>query len=316
MQTVKALYQCRRIAAIGGGHGLGRVMASLGFLGERLAGIVATTDDGGSTGRLREASGCIAWGDLRNCLNQLCSDNPNLSRVLFEYRFRSSGELSGHNLGNLILLALDQMVVRPLDAVNLIRQMLQVDAQLIPMSEEPAGLSATLAGREILGETTIDSLKERPEKLRIVPDISPTREALGVLSEAEMIILGPGSFMTSILPALLMPELANTIKNSAGLKVFVGNIQSEISPVGQIGIIEKLEWMEQLTGIYPDVLLWPAEREKPGPLKCDIQITPLADNHQSGAHSQEALRQALEILAGQYFTVTNQSKVVDCDLAQ
>ena len=302
MQSVKALYQCRRIAAVGGGHGLGRVMASLGFLGDRLAGIVATTDDGGSTGRLREASGCIAWGDLRNCLNQLCSDSPNLSRILFEYRFKESGEISGHNLGNLILLALDQMVVRPLDAVNLIRQMLQVEAQLIPMSEEPAGLGAVVSGQKVLGETTIDSLKERPEKLMIVPDIQPTREALSVLNEADIIILGPGSFMTSILPALLMPELAKAVKESSALKVFVGNIQSEQSPVGQMTIVEKLEWMEQLTGVYPDVVLWPSERDLPGSLKCDVRTLSLADSHQPGAHSREALRQALDALAEQHLS--------------
>ena len=179
MHSVKALYKCRRIAAIGGGHGLGRVMASLGFLGERLAGIVATTDDGGSTGRLREASGCIAWGDLRNCLNQLCSDSPNLARILFEYRFKNSGEISGHNLGNLILLAMDQMCVRPLDAINLIRQMLQVEAQLIPMSEEPARLGAMVDGKQVIGETTIDALKERPEKLMILPEINPYQRSGG-----------------------------------------------------------------------------------------------------------------------------------------
>lgn len=302
MQSVKALYQCRRIVAIGGGHGLGRVMASLSFLGERLAGIVATTDDGGSTGRLREASGCIAWGDLRNCLNQLCSDNPNLSRVLFEYRFKNSGDLSGHNLGNLILLALDQMVVRPLDAVNLIRQMLQVDAQLIPMSEASAGLRALVAGEEVLGETRIDSLESRPEKLMIVPEISPTREALSVLAEADMIILGPGSFMTSILPALLMPELAKAVKNSPAPKVFLGNIQPEVSLVGKMTVVEKLDWMEQLTGVYPDLVLWPSEREKPESVKCDLKTLPLADSFQSGAHNREALRQALDVVAEHYFS--------------
>ena len=297
MHSVKALYKCRRIAAIGGGHGLGRVMASLGFLGDRLAGIVATTDDGGSTGRLREASGCIAWGDLRNCLNQLCSDSPNLARILFEYRFKNSGEISGHNLGNLILLAMDQMCVRPLDAVNLIRQMLQVGAHLIPMSEEPARLGAIVEGEQVIGETAIDALSERPERLMILPEINPTREAVSAVQDAEMIILGPGSFMTSILPALLIPEIAQSIRNSAALKVFVGNIHAETSPVGQLGIASKLEWMEQMTGVYPDILLWPAERAEPGVIKCDVQTRKLADGFQSGIHSREALRDSLDALA-------------------
>ena len=297
MHSVKALYKCRRIAAIGGGHGLGRVMASLGFLGERLAGIVATTDDGGSTGRLREASGCIAWGDLRNCLNQLCSDSPNLARILFEYRFKNSGEISGHNLGNLILLAMDQMCVRPLDAVNLIRQMLQVDAQLIPMSEEPARLGAIVDGKQVVGETTIDALTERPEKLMILPEIKPTREAISAIQEAEIIILGPGSFMTSILPALLIPEIAQSVRESSALKVFVGNIHAEISPVGKLEISTKLDWMEQMTGVYPDILLWPAERGEPGPIKCDVQTRKLEDGFQSGAHSREELRDSIDALA-------------------
>ncbi|KEI70837.1 gluconeogenesis factor YvcK family protein [Endozoicomonas elysicola] len=301
MYSVKVLYQCRRIVAIGGGHGLGRVMASLGFLGERLSGIVATTDDGGSTGRLRDASGCIAWGDLRNCLNQLCSDSPNLARILFEYRFKNSGDISGHNLGNLILLAMDQMCVRPLDAINLIRQMLQVGAELIPMSEEPARLGAVVDGQEVVGETAVDSLEKRPEKLMILPTIRPTDEALAKIKESEMIILGPGSFMTSILPALLIPEIAESIRSSKALKVFIGNINQELSAVGKMPISEKLSWMNEMTGVYPDVLLWPEENGQPERLQCDTHVRPLADSFQPGVHSREALRQSLDQLASALF---------------
>lgn len=302
MESLKALYQCRKIVAIGGGHGLGRVMASLGFMEEKLAGIVATTDDGGSTGRLREASGCIAWGDLRNCLNQLCSDSPNLARVLFEYRFKDSGELSGHNLGNLIMLAMDQMCVRPLDAVNLIRKMLQVGAQLIPMSEEPARLAASLGDREVVGETTIDALESRPDKLMLLPDIKPTYEAVAAIEQADLIILGPGSFMTSILPALLMEDIAQSINNSSALKVFVGNIKPEVTVVGQLSIAEKLQWMQSMTGVYPDVLLWPEERDLPIDVSCQIEQQPLSDPHQEGAHSREAMRKALDLLAQQHLS--------------
>ncbi|WP_257294393.1 uridine diphosphate-N-acetylglucosamine-binding protein YvcK [Endozoicomonas sp. YOMI1] len=301
MYSVKTLYQCRRIVAIGGGHGLGRVMASLGFLGGRLSGVVATTDDGGSTGRLRDGSGCIAWGDLRNCLNQLCSDTPNLARILFEYRFKNSGDISGHNLGNLILLAMDQMCVRPLDAINLIRQMLQVSAELIPMSEEPARLGAIVDGQEVVGETTIDALEKCPEKLMILPAIQPTDEAVARIKESDMIILGPGSFMTSILPAILMPEVAESIGNSNALKVFVGNINQEVSAVGKMSISDKLSWMSEMTGVYPDVLLWPAENEQPENLHCDIQTIPLVDTFQPGVHSREALRQGLDEIAGVLF---------------
>ncbi|WP_419537099.1 gluconeogenesis factor YvcK family protein [Endozoicomonas sp.] len=301
MYSVKTLYQCRRIVAIGGGHGLGRVMASLGFLGERLSGIVATTDDGGSTGRLRDASGCIAWGDLRNCLNQLCSDSPNLARILFEYRFKNSGDISGHNLGNLILLAMDQMCVRPLDAINLIRQMLQVGAELIPMSEEPARLGAIVNGQEVVGETAIDSLEQCPEKLMILPEIQPTDEAVAKIKESDMIILGPGSFMTSVLPALLMPEVAESIVGSSALKVFVGNINQEMSVVGKMSISDKLSWMNEMTGVYPDVLLWPAENEQSENLQCKVYTMPLADTFQSGVHSREALRQGLDEIAGVLF---------------
>ncbi|MCW7556404.1 uridine diphosphate-N-acetylglucosamine-binding protein YvcK [Endozoicomonas gorgoniicola] len=301
MESLKALYQCRQIVAIGGGHGLGRVMASLGFMEEKLAGIVATTDDGGSTGRLREASGCIAWGDLRNCLNQLCSDSPNLARILFEYRFKNSGELSGHNLGNLIMLAMDQMCVRPLDAVNLIRKMLQVGAQLIPMSEEPARLAAMLNGEKIVGETIIDALDKRPDKLMLLPDIKPTSEAVSVIEQADMIILGPGSFMTSILPSLLMKGIAEAINNNPNaLKVFVGNINPETTVVGKQPIAEKLGWMKEMTGVYPDVLLWPEEYDRPEDVCCAIRQLPLSDLHQEGAHSREAMRKALDLLAQQH----------------
>lgn len=299
MQTLKALYQCRQIVAIGGGHGLGRVMASLGFMEERLAGIVATTDDGGSSGRLREASGCIAWGDLRNCLNQLCSDNPNHARLLFEYRFNDSGELGGHNLGNLIMLAMDQMCVRPLDAVNLIRKMLQVRARLIPMSEEPAKLVAMLDGVEVIGETTIETLDRRPDHLTLLPDIEPTSEALDVIEKADLIVLGPGSFMTSILPALLMKDVASAINASKGMKVFAGNIRAEFSVAGKLSIAEELSWMHEMTGVYPDVLLWPEERGIPEGIHCQVEMQPLTDFHLEGAHSREALRIALDVLAQQ-----------------
>ena len=129
----RTLTSLEHVVALGGGHGLGRVMSCLNGLGSRLTGVVTTTDNGGSTGRIRRAEGGIAWGDMRNCLNQMITE-PSIASTMFEYRFSGNGELAGHNLGNLMLKALDHMSVRPLDAINLIRNMLKVKAKLIPRS--------------------------------------------------------------------------------------------------------------------------------------------------------------------------------------
>lgn len=159
-----------RVVAIGGGHGLGRVMSSLSSLGSRLTGIVTTTDNGGSTGRIRRSEGGIAWGDMRNCLNQLITE-PSVASAMFEYRFGGNGELSGHNLGNLMLKALDHLSVRPLEAINLIRNLLKVDAFLIPMSEHPVDLMAIdTEGHEVYGEVNIDQLTLPLKELMIYPE--------------------------------------------------------------------------------------------------------------------------------------------------
>ena len=161
----RTLADLDRVVALGGGHGLGRVLSSLSSLGSRLTGIVTTTDNGGSTGRIRRSEGGIAWGDMRNCLNQLIAE-PSIASAMFEYRFSGNGELSGHNLGNLMLKALDHLSVRPLEAINLIRNLLKVDAFLIPMSEQPVDLMAIdHEGHEVYGEVNIDQLASVPREL-------------------------------------------------------------------------------------------------------------------------------------------------------
>ncbi|MGQ7112698.1 2-phospho-L-lactate transferase CofD family protein, partial [Escherichia sp. TWPC-MK] len=140
-----------------------------------LTGIVTTTDNGGSTGRIRRSEGGIAWGDMRNCLNQLITE-PSVASAMFEYRFGGNGELSGHNLGNLMLKALDHLSVRPLEAINLIRNLLKVDTHLIPMSEHPVDLMAIDdQGHEVYGEVNIDQLTTPIQELLLTPNVPATR---------------------------------------------------------------------------------------------------------------------------------------------
>ncbi len=238
-----------RVVALGGGHGLGRVMSSLSSLGSRLTGIVTTTDDGGSTGRIRRSEGGIAWGDMRNCLNQLITE-PSVASAMFEYRFGGNGELSGHNLGNLMLKALDHLSIRPLEAINLIRSLLKVDALLIPMSEQPVDLMATDAdGHFIYGEVNIDQLASPPQELMLYPKSHATREAVEAIAEADLILIGPGSFYTSLMPLLLLEDMDQALRRTPAPVVYIGNLGRELSvAAASLTLNEKLSIMEQRVG--------------------------------------------------------------------
>ena len=244
----RTLADLDRVVAMGGGHGLGRVMSSLSLLGSRLTGIVTTTDNGGSTGRIRRSEGGIAWGDMRNCLNQLIAE-PSVASAMFEYRFSGNGELAGHNLGNLMLKALDHLSVRPLEAINLIRNLLKVDAFLIPMSEHPVDLAAIDDGGNLVyGETEIDQMFSPPQELMLSPLVTATREAVDAIAEADLILMGPGSFYTSLMPVLLVPELAQALRRSPANMVFIDNLGREHSPAGKLGITDKLRLIEDTIG--------------------------------------------------------------------
>lgn len=245
----RSLADLDRVVALGGGHGLGRIMSALSSLGSRLTGIVTTTDNGGSTGRIRRSEGGIAWGDMRNCLNQLITE-PGVASAMFEYRFSGNGELAGHNLGNLMLKALDHLSVRPLEAINLIRNLLKVDAFLIPMSEQPVDLMAVdTLGNQIYGETAIDQLQLPPLEMMLSPMVNATREAIEAIGEADLILIGPGIFYTSLIPILLIPEMTQALRRTPATMIFIGNLGKELSPAAaQLTLADKLIMMEKYIG--------------------------------------------------------------------
>jgi len=239
------------VVAIGGGHGLGRVLSTLSFLGNQLTGIVTTTDNGGSTGRLRKRSSTIAWGDLRNCLTHLV-DDKSIGSQLFNFRFDGQDELGGHNLGNLILYGLGQIQSRPLDSIKLVRRLLRVKTPVFPMSETPTDLMAFYPeGRCRVGELSVDEMPDMPKNLMLAPLVKTIQPCLDAIANADLIILGPGSFLTSVIPPLLVRDIANAINNRKGHCVFVDNVVLEISPAAQLSIDEKLDWMQENIGCLP-----------------------------------------------------------------
>lgn len=240
-----------KVVAIGGGHGLGRVLSSLSFLENQLTGIVTTTDNGGSTGRLRKRSSSIAWGDLRNCLTQLV-DNDSVGSQLFNFRFDGKDELGGHNLGNLILYGLGQIQSRPLDSIKLVRRMLRIKTPVFPMSETPTDLMAFYPeGRCRVGELSVDEMPVMPKSLMLAPLVKTLDVCKNALVEADLIILGPGSFLTSVIPPLLVRDIVNGISNSKAHCVFIDNIVAEQSPAALLTVDEKLDWIEENIGCMP-----------------------------------------------------------------
>lgn len=292
----RTLADLDRVVALGGGHGLGRVMSALSPLGSRLTGIVTTTDNGGSTGRIRRSEGGIAWGDMRNCLNQLIAE-PSVASAMFEYRFAGNGELAGHNLGNLMLRALDHLSVRPLEAINIIRNLLKVDAFLIPMSEQPVDLVAMDAeGNMVYGETAIDEMKQPPQELMLHPNVQPTREALLAIAEADLILIGPGSFYTSLMPILLMEEMAQALRRTPATMVFIGNLGRELSPAAaSLSVADKLQMMERYIGkrVIDAVVVGPAVATE-GIKNRLIVREPLEAADIKYRHDRQLLRVALE----------------------
>lgn len=256
-----------KLVCIGGGHGLGRLLVSLRDAGEHLTGIVATTDEGGSTGRLREEAETIAWGDLRNCLSQLCSLD-GIGQLLFEYRFQTQGDLDGHNLGNIVLFALDQLSVRPTDAIRIMRDMLRIESHLYPMADRPTTLMAkttlsTTGNSNILvGELSIDDSDEEIDHLYLDPKVNAENEVIETIEQADAIILSAGSFMTSIMPSLLVENILRAINNSKAPLILIVNIKEEELGGGlRLTFNKQLELLKKAGVRALDHVLWPENRE-------------------------------------------------------
>ena len=295
------LDEVKQVVAIGGGHGLGRIMSALSFMKERLTGIVTTTDNGGSTGRIRIEQGGIAWGDLRNCLNQIITE-PSTASALFEYRFAGNGELAGHNLGNLMLKALEDMQIRPFEAVNLIRELLHVRSFIIPMSETPVHLAAHLnSGETIVGEVNIDKLNELPQSIFLKPIVQATPEAVEALAQAEVILFGPGSFLTSIMPPILLPEITEILRNTRAKKIFIDNLAIERSPASKLSLADRIHWIENVVGkpIIDGVIVPPELAEHCQNLNCKVMSRRLNADDVNYRHDRTLLCKVIDDLVGE-----------------
>ena len=227
----------QRLVALGGGTGLSTLLAGLKQLVgqtesriwiESLSAIVTVSDDGGSSGRLRDELQMLPPGDIRNCIVALSEDSSLLSR-LFRHRFRGDGELGGHSFGNLFLAALTEVTGDFTEAVRLSSEVLASKGHIYPATISDVRLVAELAdGSIVRGETQISASRIPIAKLRLEPEqCLPLPQALRALRMADVITVGPGSLFTSILPNLLVSQVARVIGQSRATKIFVSNLMTQ-----------------------------------------------------------------------------------------
>lgn len=231
-----------RVVALGGGTGLSALLRGLKEHVVRrsdhqpsavrpiadLVAIVTVTDDGGSSGRLRRENRMLPPGDIRNCMVALAKDETLLTR-LFQYRFQAGRGLRGHNFGNLFLTALTHVTGDFAEAVSVSAKVLAVRGRIFPSTLSNVHLVATLSnGKRVRGETRISRSELPIRKIELSPRrVRPLPMAIEAIQNADLILMGPGSLYTSVIPNLLIPEIARAILRSKAPRVYIANLMTQ-----------------------------------------------------------------------------------------
>lgn len=217
-----------RIVIIGGGTGLPVLLRGLKKYPVDITAIVTVADDGGSSGRLRDELNIPPPGDVRNVLAAL-SDVEPLIEEMFQHRFKSENELSGHSLGNLILAAMTSITGNFMYAIQEMSRVLNVHGKVLPAANQSVVLHAELEdGHMISGESKIPYSGKKIKRVFLTPDnVKPLPEAIQAIRAADLIIIGPGSLYTSILPNLLVPKIGDEVRRAKAKKVYICNLMTQ-----------------------------------------------------------------------------------------
>ena len=253
---VEVIYQKRflargpRIAVLGGGTGLSTLLRGLKEHTSNITAVVTVADDGGSSGRLREELGIPAVGDIRNCIAALADAEPVMAKLL-QYRFPGddSASLGGHTIGNLLLAAMSSVQGDDFEeAVRQMNRVLAVRGQVVPATGTPVTLHARLLdGREVAGQseiarcTAIDRVWLTPE------GVAASEDAARAIAEAELIVIGPGSLYTSIMPSLLLPQIVDAIRASAAIRLYVCNVATQLGETQEFDLADHVAALERHT---------------------------------------------------------------------
>jgi uncharacterized cofD-like protein len=243
-----------RVAVIGGGTGIYAVLTGLRSYTDQITAIVSMSDNGGSSGRLRDEFGYLPPGDVRRCLVALADDEESLLlRQLFEYRFEKGSGLHGHSFGNLLLTALTDLLGGTDRAIDAAGHLLNIHGRVLPVTLTDTTLCAQLTdGHVIRGETDIDVRKAHHdvaiENVWLEPAAEANPEAVQSLLSADLIVMGPGDLFTSVIPNLLVDGIADAIRRSSGKRVYVCNVMTKHGETDSYAASDFIRRIEQFIG--------------------------------------------------------------------
>ena len=249
------LAQGPQLATIGGGTGLSTLLGGLKGFTRNITAVVAVTDEGGSSGRLRQEWGVLPPGDVRNCIVALAENDNSLNRIL-NFRF-DRGELKGHNLGNLILLAVSELVGDFQRAVEELNRLLAIRGRVLPVTNQTVVLHGeTVDNIQLRGELDISDHGSRLRKIWLEPKSAQALpEVLEAIYNADLVVLGPGSLFTSILPNLLIEQVVEAVKASSAPKVYIANLMTQPKETEGMNIVAHIDWIASVLGKMPEYLV-------------------------------------------------------------
>jgi uncharacterized cofD-like protein len=257
-----------KVVALGGGHGLAASLQALASLDVDLTAIVTVADDGGSSGRIREELGTVPPGDLRMALAALAADDDWSSqwRDLLQHRFGGSGTLEGHAVGNLVLTGLEQLTGGIVPALDLVARLVGARGRVLPASTTPLQIVAQVVGldpdhpsvvTEVAGQVAVATTQGAVCALRLEPEEPPAcEEAVQAVMEADTVVLGPGSWFTSVMPHLLVPDLRDALVKTAARRVVTVNLAPQVGETDGYSPEAHLEALAaHAPELVPDVVL-------------------------------------------------------------
>lgn len=253
-----------RVVALGGGHGLAASLAALRRVTRDLTAVVTVADDGGSSGRLRREFGVLPPGDLRMALASLCGDDEwgrTWARVL-QHRFAGDGDLHGHAVGNLLIVALWELLGEHVEGLELVGRLLGAQGRVLPMAAVPLDIEALVGGldptdrhalRTLVGQVEVASTGGRVVAVQLRPPHPPAHpEVLTAVRRADWVVLGPGSWFTSVIPHLLVPELAAAVTGTSARRLVTVNLGTQL---GETEGFTPQTHLEVLASYAPDLTL-------------------------------------------------------------